>query len=113
MSNADNNLVTGAAATEAAAAAIAGSEEPSIDTILANIRAEADQLQRQGLLAPQLDTAEVNWGAFLPEESALPIKRHYAKSEFLIFEDVNFVNNAYLGVLQRAADETGLEGGIL
>ncbi|MFT5578410.1 MAG: 2-polyprenyl-3-methyl-5-hydroxy-6-metoxy-1,4-benzoquinol methylase [Paraglaciecola psychrophila] len=112
MSNADNNLVTGAAATEAAAAAIAGSEEPSIDTILANIRAEADQLQRQGLLAPQLDTAEVNWGAFLPEESALPIKRQYAKSEFLIFEDVNFVNNAYLGVLQRAADETGLEDNI-
>jgi len=85
---------------------------PSIETILANIRAEAKQLERQGLLAAPAQEAEIDWGSFLQEERQLPIKRHYLKSEFLAFEDLDFVNNAYLGILQRAADEIGLEDNI-
>jgi len=48
----------------------------------------------------------------LREENELAIKRHYLKSEFLVFDDLDFVNNSYLGILQRPADETGLQDNI-
>jgi 2-polyprenyl-3-methyl-5-hydroxy-6-metoxy-1,4-benzoquinol methylase len=37
-------------------------------------------------------------------------KKSYHRDEFMAYDDLQFVENAFLGVLQRPADETGLSG---
>jgi O-antigen chain-terminating methyltransferase len=38
-----------------------------------------------------------------------PVKQFYHVNEFLVYDDIEFVVNAYRGIMQREADESGLD----
>lgn len=83
----------------------------SLEVILENVRIEAAHLDKLGVVAvtDKQEQGLIGLSSWLEGNAALPIKRHYFINEFLIFDDIEFVKNAYLGILQREPDELGLD----
>lgn len=84
---------------------------PSLEVILENVRIEAARLDKLGVLTvtDKQERGLVGLSSWMEGNAALPVKRHYFINEFLIFDDMEFVRNAYLGILQREPDESGLD----
>jgi len=82
--------------------------ELSIDRLLSDIKKEAALLE---LDEPSLDQKTVLSRVVdvSHTKKELPIKRNYHKYDFMVFDDIDFVNNAYRGILQREPDEAGLD----
>ena len=82
--------------------------ELSIDRLLSDIKKEAALLE---LDDPSLDQKTVLSRVVdvSHTKKELPIKRNYHKYDFMVFDDIDFVNNAYRGILQREPDEAGLD----
>ncbi len=80
-----------------------------IDVLLGNIRKEALALEQPS----QVEFRPVNLALSvdLPAQdiSRFAIKRCYQRNDFLPYQDVEFVTNAFRGILQREPDETGLD----
>lgn len=86
-------------------------QNPSIDSILDNIKLEALHLESQGALqvADQPVKVALDFSAWASQEKSFPVKRCYYVYEFLVYDDIEFVRNAYLGLLQREPDEVGFD----
>jgi len=87
---------------------------PSIDSILDNIKREARSLESQGILqvSDQPEKGPLDFSNWVKQEESFPVKRHYYIYEFLMYDDAEFVRNAYLGILQREPDEVGFDTGV-
>jgi O-antigen chain-terminating methyltransferase len=84
----------------------------SVDDLLDLIRREARFLEREEQVqmsteAVPLPLRELPEWRGAPEE--FPVKQLYHVNEFLVYDDVEFVMNAYRGIMQRDADESGLD----
>ena len=89
------------------------SRRQTAEELLETIRREAIYLQEQeGSVIAQGFEAVSN-ALPLPilniELDPFPIKTLYHCNEFLIYDDLDFVINAYRGILQREPDESGLD----
>ena len=86
-------------------------QNPSIDSILENIKREARYLESQGALqvSDKPEKVALDFSAWANQEKSFPVKRHYYIYEFLMYDDAEFVSNAYLGLLQREPDEVGFD----
>ncbi len=86
----------------------------SIDSILKNIKREALHLESQGGVQV-IDTTQkpvMDFEAWAACEKEFPVKRHYYIHEFLVYDDAEFVRNAYLGILKREPDEVGFDANV-
>ena len=83
------------------------------DELLETIRREAKYLQDQegSAVSPGFEakTNALPLPVFDIELDPFPIKTVYHCNEFLIYDDLDFVINAYRGILQREPDESGLD----
>lgn len=81
----------------------------SIDEIIQNVAKEVVHRSHY-----HLDKAPAGIGPQpIPKMSLEPVLRFsqkmaYHRDEFMVYDDLEFVENAFLGILQRPADETGL-----
>ena len=82
---------------------------PSIDDIMQNV---AKEVERRGPYYLDNTTTNLGLQSVLPLEPELGIrfiqKMAYHRDDFMAYDDLEFVENAYLGILQRPADEAGL-----
>ena len=81
---------------------------PTTGELLQYLREEARYLQLESKKDPAPGAAPVFpvWAAL---DFEFPVKPSYHINEFLLHEDIDFVVNAYRGVLQREPDEAGLD----
>ena len=86
----------------------------NIEQILENVRKEAAELQLKEI---NQDAAPVDLSqpVSLPEPKLSSLNRFVIKSEYqlhelLRFDDMQFVTNAFRGILQREPDDAGLDG---
>lgn len=80
----------------------------STEELLSRIRAEAQFLE-QTVVEPSVVSHEPEVPSWLPPSFEIPVKHRYHINEFLIYDDLEFVLNAYRGILRREADESGLD----
>ena len=83
-------------------------ERLSTEELLSRIRAEAAYLE-QSVVEPSVVSHEPEMPVWVSPSFEIPIKQRYHINEFLIYDDLEFVLNAYRGILRREADETGLD----
>jgi SAM-dependent methyltransferase len=91
----------------------AAAQQLSIDQLLEQIRAEARYLEQEEGLSMAVDKVplplrELPVWEYQPEP--FPVRAVYHVNEFLVYDDIEFVVNAFRGILQREPDETGLDG---
>lgn len=88
-------------------------QRQTVDELLKIIRGEAKYLQEQegSFVAPgfEANTNTLPLPVLDIELDPFPIKTAYHCNEFLIYDDLDFVINAYRGILQREPDESGLD----
>ena len=81
---------------------------PTTEELLLYLREEARYLQLESKEDPAPGAAPVFplWAAL---DTEFPVKPSYHINEFLLHDDIDFVVNAYRGLLQREPDEPGLD----
>lgn len=88
-------------------------QRQTAEELLETIRREAKYLQDQecSVVSPGFEakTNALPLPVFDIELDPFPIKTVYHCNEFLIYDDLDFVINAYRGILQREPDESGLD----
>jgi SAM-dependent methyltransferase len=84
-----------------------------VDELLEQIRKEARYLEQEENLTMSVQQAPLPMSDFPVWEAeleAFPMKDEYHVNEFLVYDDIEFVSNAFRGILQREPDESGLDG---
>jgi SAM-dependent methyltransferase len=99
--------------TKSVEATSAAAKSSGPEALLDIIRKEARYLEEQeGSVVPVIEPVKANalplpvWDG---ELDPFPVKTVYHCYEFLVYDDIEFVINAYRGILQRDPDESGLD----
>ena len=81
---------------------------PTTEELLQYLREEARYLQLESKEDPAPGAAPV-FPVWAAQDFEFPVKPSYHINEFLLHDDIDFVVNAYRGLLQREPDEVGLD----
>ncbi len=87
-------------------------QQAHADELMALIRREARFLEQEERVQMSTETVPLNLRE-LPDwkqaDRALAVKQSYHIYEFIVYDDIEFVINAYRAILQRDPDESGLD----
>ena len=82
--------------------------EINVDELMKRIREEV-QRRKASVQADNNKNIVLETLAHYPKQPDFELKEHYHINDFLQFHDVNFIKNAYLGILKRHPDQQGFE----
>lgn len=88
-------------------------QQLSVEELLAQIRQEARYLEQEENLSMVAEPPPVplrELPVWTHEHEPFPMRTVYHVNDFLVYDDIEFVGNAFRGLLQREPDETGLDG---